>query len=145
MSLFSVPIWRSVTIGRLPRLFTKQWIAAGNKRLKEASHITVEYCMWAWLTASAPSLRAASTSTLTLWLIKLSESTPFVIVYTWKLVGLISFSAAFCSHCAWTLLGEPYAIVQLACRQTRPLPKPDQRLYLVYLCIAFRQFNLKPK
>lgn len=80
------------------------------KGLRKLLLIIVVFWMQAWRTASVPSYQqAASSSMLTLRLVKLSESTPCGIVYTWKLVGLISFSAAFCSHCGETLLWQPYA------------------------------------
>lgn len=82
------------------------------KGLRKLLLIIVVFWMQAWLTASIPSYQqAVSASMLTLRLVKLSESTPCGIVYTWKLVGLISFSTAFCSHCGETLLLQPYAIL----------------------------------
>lgn len=86
------------------------------KGLRKLLLIIVVFWMQAWLTASIPSYQqAVSGSMLTLRLVKLSESTPCGIVYTWKLVGLISFSTAFCSHCGETLLWQPYAIEWFIC------------------------------
>jgi len=86
------------------------------KGLRKLLLIRVVFWMQAWPTASVPSYQqAASSSMLTLRLVKLSESTPCGIVYTWKLVGLISFSAAFCSHCGETLLWQPYAVEWITC------------------------------
>lgn len=86
------------------------------KGLRKLLLIIVVFWMQAWLTASIPSYQqAVSASMLTLRLVKLSESTPCGIVYTWKLVGLISFSTAFCSHCGETLLWQPYAIEWFTC------------------------------
>ncbi len=80
------------------------------KGLRKLLLIIVMFWMQAWPAASMPSYLA---SMLTLQLVKLSESTPCGIVYTWKLVGLISFSTAFCSHCGEKLLWQPYAIERL--------------------------------
>lgn len=80
------------------------------KGLRKLLLIIVMFWMQAWPAASMSSYLA---SMLTLQLVKLSESTPCGIVYTWKLVGLISFSTAVCSHCGETLLWQPYAIERL--------------------------------